>query len=262
MGFVRTAAETEAITTLLASPRFGPGCQVAVEFRTDPTAYAALLPPPLIPATVPVAIASVGRWHSNVVGPYAGGSLGLLARLGDIEAVFPVAMWMDSEPAVRFGTEVFGEPKKLAAAHLDRSGDIVTATLSRHEVDLVSIRARLDRNVTTGTHLRRTFNVRARIAADGRGLATDAELTLTDFTTRTTEHRTGTADLALTSGPQDPAGDLPVQEVLRATWQEHTMSATCRAVATIPAATYWPWHLGRLDDPRLLPRAPNAGDDR
>lgn len=261
MGFVRTAAETEAITARLTAPRFGPGRQVAVEFGTDSAAYAALLPPPLVPAAEQIAIASVGQWHSNVVGPYAGGSISLLARLDGIEAAFPVGMWMDSEPAVHFGREVFGEPKKLASTHLEQSNNTVTATLQRHGVDLVSISAQLDRDVAPGAHVRRTFNVRSRTAPDGRGLAGDAELTLTEFTATTSRHRTGTADLVLSSGPQDPAGELPVHEVLRATWQEHTMTATCRVVATIPADTYWPWHLARLDDPCLLEQAPATGDD-
>lgn len=262
MGFVRSATEADEITDVLAAPRFGPGSQVAVEFRTDPTVHAALLPPPLVPASDPVAVASVGHWQSNVVGAYSGGSISLLARLGDIEAAFPLGMWMDSEPAVAFGREVFGEPKKLATARLDRCGDTVTATLTRYGVDLVSLHAQLEEDAPTGTHLRRTFNVRSRTASDGRGLAGDAELTLTDFTTTTAVHRTGTGDLVLTSGPHDPAGELPVLEVLRATWQEHIMSATCHVVATIPAATFWPWHLGRLDDPRLLEQPPASGDDQ
>ena len=125
----------------------------------------------------------------------------------------------------------------------------------------MSVHARLNGEAPTGTQVRRTFNVRSRAACDGRGLAADAELTLTEFTTTITVHRTGTADLVLTSTPLDPAGELPVHEVLRATWQEHTMTATCRVVATVPAATFWPWHLGRIDDPRLLEQTTNSGKD-
>jgi acetoacetate decarboxylase len=237
----------------LAAPRFV-GEQLLVRFRTDPAVYRRLLPPPLEPGDEPVAVAAVGRWRSNCVGDYAGGSVALGAVHAGDPGGFAVGMWMDSEPAVAFGREVFGEPKKLGRSELTRDGNRVHGWIERHGVRLVSLRATLDADSESGPAetSRLAFNYRARTSADGRGLAGPAVLTRTTFATRLEARTTGTGTVTLRSGPHDPAGEIPVLEVLGAEYQVHDLRATCVPSDEVPAAEFLPFHLGRQDDWRSL----------
>lgn len=251
MGFVRNPAEIAAAERALAAPRFV-GEQLLVRFRTDPEVYRALLPPPLEPAPEPVVVAGVGRWRSSCVGDYAGGSIALAAlHAGDAGGV-AVGMWMDSEVAVAFGREVFGEPKKLGTSGLVREGSRAAGWIDRGGMRLVSIEAEPGEDTGPAETVRLAFNYRSRTAAGGVGLDGPAVLTRTTFETRLDARFTGTGSVALRSGPHDPAGEIPVLEVLGAEYQVHDLRATCVAADEVPAAVFLPYHLGRQDDWRLL----------
>ncbi|MEU7810872.1 acetoacetate decarboxylase family protein [Pseudonocardia sp. NPDC049154] len=243
--FLRTPSD------VLAAPRFV-GEQLLVRFRTDPQVYRRLLPPPLEPAEEPIALAAVGRWRSNCVGDYAGGSVALSAVHAGDAGGFAVGMWMDSEPAVHFGREVFGEPKKLGTSGLTREGTRAHGWIERGGVRLVSLHATLGEDQGASNIDRLAFNYRARTAADGRGLAGPAILTRTTFATRLEARFTGTGTVTLRSGPHDPAGEIPVLEVLGAEYQVHDLRANCVPSDEVPAAEFLLYHLGRQDDWRLL----------
>ncbi|MCE0761987.1 acetoacetate decarboxylase family protein [Pseudonocardia kujensis] len=223
-----------------------------MRFRTDPDVYCRLLPPPLEPAEEPLAVAAVGSWRSNCVGDYAGGSVALAAVHTGDPGGFAVGMWMDSEPAVLFGREVFGEPKKLGISELVREGAQVHGWIERSGVRLVSLRASLDAEAGPSETTRLAFNYRARTTADGRSLDGPAVLTRTTFATRLDTRSTGTGTVTLRSGPHDPVGEIPVLEVLGAEYQVHDLRATCVPAAEVPGSQFLPYHLGRQDDWRLL----------
>ncbi len=250
-GFVRTPAEVAASTRVLANPRFV-GEQLLVRFRTDPDVYRRLLPPPLEPDAEPVGIASVGRWRSNCVGDYAGGGIAIGAVHDGDRGGFAVGMWMDSEAAVAFGRDVFGEPKKLGTAGLVRDGARVDGWIDRAGVRLVTLQAVLDGDEGPSVTSRLAFNYRARTAAGGVGLDGPAVLTRTTFRTRLEARFRGTGSVLLRSGPHDPVGVLPVLELLGAEYQVHELAATCVPAAEVPAAEFLPYHLGRQYDWRLL----------
>ena len=56
----------------------------------------------------------IGRWQSNCVGDYCGGALYVAARHEGVEGDYVLAMYMDADPAIVFGRDLFGEPKKRA----------------------------------------------------------------------------------------------------------------------------------------------------
>jgi hypothetical protein len=74
VGFVKTPEEIEAIERVLSEPRFVSGERLTVEFLTDSEVVERLLPPPLEMAHTPSVYATVGRWRSNCLGDFAGGS--------------------------------------------------------------------------------------------------------------------------------------------------------------------------------------------
>ena len=129
MGFVKTAEEVKRIRAVLKQPRFVGSEMLSVDFLAEPESVRAVLPPGFEMAHEPLVTAMVGRWRSNCVGDYCGGAIYLQARYKGIEAPYVLCMFMDSDPAIMLGRDVFGEPKKRATSNLYRRG-ICMATLS------------------------------------------------------------------------------------------------------------------------------------
>jgi acetoacetate decarboxylase len=256
MGFVKTPEEIARIEAELSAPRFVSGQRLSIQFRTDPAVLAHLLPPPLRPAAEPIAVATVGRWQSNCVGEFSGGMVYLTARHEDVEGSYVLAMYMDSEPPITFGRELLGEPKKLAGAGLYRNGGHVTGWVERHGVRLIDLTADVDTDLGPAETQRSTFNVKARSAAGGLGLEEDAILTRTQYRTVVRTQLTGTGSVTLRSTVHDPLAELPVLGVVSAVYAEDDAAASCAPVATIDAATFLPYHLGREDDWLALNTAP------
>ena len=59
--------------------------------------------------------AMVGRWQSNCVGDFAGGTVYVAGSHEGVEGEYNLAQYMDGDAATIFGRDVFGEPKKIAA---------------------------------------------------------------------------------------------------------------------------------------------------
>ncbi|MBS1882221.1 MAG: acetoacetate decarboxylase family protein [Actinobacteria bacterium] len=248
MGFIRTADEIAELEALHSRPRFYDGERLNVEFTTTPEALARLLPPPLEPTDRPTAVVGIGRWRSDAVGPYSGGSIYLASRHGETKGLYALSMWMDTEPAVLYGREVFGEPKKFGVVTLDRRQDRVTATVVRHDTTIVEIHATLGEDRGPSQATGRAFNFRSRPAADGIGLAGDPELTEATFEASASAERIGAAELTLRGTAHDPLEELPIVSVGQASYTAVELIARCQAVATVPAEAFLPFHYGRGDD--------------
>jgi acetoacetate decarboxylase len=251
MSFVKTTAEIALIERALSAPRWS-GEHLSIQFLTDPGTVGRLLPPPLEPADAPVVTVSVGRWQSNCLGDFAGGALYLSARHEGVEGFYALVIYMDSEPPLTFGREVFGEAKKLARSGLFRDGSEVHGWVDRNGVRLFDLRADLHTDLGPATTERHTFNYKARTAASGVGLQEDAILTRTHFATTSRRREEGTATVALGATVHDPLDEIEVVEVQRAVYAQDHSAPTCEAVATVPAAAFLPYHHGRADDWLML----------
>jgi acetoacetate decarboxylase len=247
VGFVKTEAELERIQRLLSAPRWT-GEWLAVRFETEPETIRRLLPPPLEPAAEALATATIGRWQSNSLGDFAGGVLSFSARHDGVDGWYAQVMYMNAEPPVVFGREVYGEPKKLAQPGLLRDGDHAHAWIERHGCRLIELHAELGDDLGASTSERHTFNFKARTDVSGWGLEEDAILTRTAFAVHMRSERRGVGTVDLRSGPHDPLAEVPVLEVRSATLGEDESVPSCRAVATIDASTFLPYHYGRQDD--------------
>jgi acetoacetate decarboxylase len=157
-------------------------------------------------------------------------------------------MFMDTDSAVIFGRETFGEPKKLAEVGFTHGSRTVSASVRRHGVELISATADLGIDSGPASSTSYAFNVKSWTAADGEGLEVDAVLTQTRFETRLWTNQACEGSIALQSTTHDPLGDLVVRRVKRVNYFEGDHSTFARAVATIPAATFLPYAYGRNDD--------------
>lgn len=259
MGFVKTAEEIAQIERLIARPQFVSGERLAIAFLTTPETIRRLLPPPLKPTSEPLVVVGIGRWQSNGIGDYAGCSVNLAARHGTVEGGYALAMWMDTEPSVVFGRDVFGEPKKLGAVRLFRSGDRFRGHLERHDTRLVEIQADISEWTGASREERVAFNYRSRTAVDGAGLDGPAVLTRATFTTDVKRAGAGTGSIILRGTDHDPVDELEVVSIAWASFQEHDIAARCEAVDTVPADRFLPYHHGRTDNWLSLNTAGDRG---
>jgi acetoacetate decarboxylase len=262
VGFVKTPEEIAAIERALHEPHFVRGERFMVSFLTEPETYRRLLPPPLRPADQPLVVVGIGRWRSNCVGDYAGGSISLAARHNGVDGGFAVAMWMDSEASVSFGREVFGEPKKLAAANLFHSDDRAEAWIERMGVRLVHLQGDLGPELGRSRQDRIAFNIRSRAAVDGIGLDGPAVLTAATMRTEISSRRVGSGRIELRGTVHDPVDELQVVSVLGCEYQQQSIIASCAAIDTIPAAEFLPFHYGRTDNYAALDTEAAGGVSR
>ena len=248
MGFVRTPEELARFEEVLTNVEFVGGEMLAVSVLIDPAEAARLLPPPLVPAEQPRVSVVIGRWRSNCVGDFGGGAVYVAARHGDVEADYVLTMFMDDDIPLLFGRDIYGEPKKLARCGLYRQGRRVSGFIERGGTRIIEIDADLPGDGATGESVGRNFNVKAMLAADGRGLHGDPVLTLATFETTTTLHWTGSAQLALRGTAHDPLDEIKPVEMIGARYTEADMRADCRDLAVMDPVAYLPYALGRYDD--------------
>jgi acetoacetate decarboxylase len=248
VGFVKTPEEVARIEAAISAPRFGGAQMLSVEFLSDPELLAAILPPPLEPVAAPRMRAMVGRWGSSCVGDFAGGTVYVTCSHDGLEGEYNLAQYMDGDAPTIFGRDFFGEPKKMARAGLYRRGSTMRGTLERHGVALVTVEAELSRDNGPFEATRESYNVKSRPAADGHGLEEDAILTRAHYEISARVSLEGSGRIALAGTPHDPLDEIPVREVLRATYFEGDLAATVEVAARIPAAVFAPFHHGRNDD--------------
>lgn len=247
MPLVRTPEEIAAIEAVLANPRFVDARTLTVEFLTNEETVRRVLPPGLEPLDEPLVLATVGRWGSNCVGDFEGGAIYVAARFGKITGAYTLAMYMNTDAALIFGRDVFGEPKKLAMSGLERSGSRMRGWVERMGVRLIDIEGELANDLGPAEVERARFNVKAVPSADGHGLEDDAVLTVADFDIKLSTVVEGEGKVTLRGTVHDPLDEIEVLEVRRATYVEGDMDTRCRSLARIPAAQFVGHAYGRLD---------------
>ena len=248
MGRVKTPEEIARIEEVMTRPRFVNSEMLSVDFLTDPDVAAHVLPPPVEPADTPRVTAMIGRWQSNCVGDYCGGALYVAARHDGVEGDYVLAMYMDADPAIVFGRDLFGEPKKRAESQLYRAGSRFRAWVDRRGVRLIELEADLTDDLGPSEAEGVNFNFKARPAVSGSGLEEDAILTLATFRTTIHAARSGSGTVRLGSTIHDPLDELPVTSIVGARFMECDIAAQSRAVTTVPAEQFLPYHHGRHDD--------------
>jgi acetoacetate decarboxylase len=168
-------------------------------------------------------------------------------------------MYMDAEPAITYGREVLGEPKKLASSSLYRSGGAMHGFVERQGVRLMDLRAQLKDDLGPCWTSSAAFNVKATPAADGASCETDAVVTHVAFENNLIRRLAGEGRVVLESGPHDPCGDIPVRETRGATYLEGDFEGSGTSIGTIDRDAFFPYLLGRMDDFTLLDTAAEMG---
>ncbi len=218
MGFVKSSEEIARIEHALSFPRFVGGQMLSVEFTTDESVVAEVLPPPLEPGEAPNVRAMVGRWQSNCVGDFYGGSIYVAARHDGVDGEYVLAMYMDNDVPTIYGRDLFGEPKKIADSNLVRRGDAFRGYVDRGGVRIIELQAEMNQDTGGFDAEGHNFNFKARPAADGHGLEEDAILTRAKFEVHATASAEGAGSVVLRGTVHDPLDEIPVRSVIKATY--------------------------------------------
>ena len=247
MGFVKTREEIAAIEAAIANPSFSAAQALSVEFLVEPGFVESVLPPPLETVEEPRMRAMVGRWQSNCVGDFSGGAVYISVRHDGVDGDYNFFQYMDTDASIIYGRDVFGEPKKMARPRLYRRGQRFSASLERGGVRIVALEAEMERDLGPARSERSSFNFKSRPAANGHGLEEDAILTRADFVVEARVALEGSGRLRFAGTPDDPLDQIPVTEIVRATYLEGDMAAKCKKVASVPADVFLPHHHTRND---------------
>jgi acetoacetate decarboxylase len=248
MGFVKTPEEIARIEVPLRLPRFVNAQMLSVDVLVDPDWVAAVLPPPLEPTDEARVTVMVGRWQSNCVGDYDGGAIYVAARHGDVLADYVLAMWMNTDRALIYGRDLFGEPKKFGTSALHRGGDRLNGWVERNGTRLLEIDVELEQDAGPTQVSGANFNFKARPSATGVGLEEDAILTVATFENELTVNAQGRGAVKLQGTIHDPLDEIEIREVVRGAYVEGKLISQCHVAATVPADVFLPYAYGRMDD--------------
>jgi acetoacetate decarboxylase len=248
MGFVKTPEEIERIRHAVTAVEFNGGQYLGVDFESDPAFIKSVLPPGLEPQGNNVMSAMVCEFEGGSCGPFRGGAVYIAARHKDIAGQYTLLMYMDSDNALMFGRDLFGEPKKIATVNFGVDKTRASGSVERGGVRLIEIHAELDRPGSLDGTKGIDFNYKASLAPNGKGLASDAVLTVTTLHLQPTVHRIGTASLKLGGTVHDPLHEVPVGKILSARLIASDFHAESYAATTIPADIFLPYAYGRYPD--------------
>lgn len=252
MPFRRSDEDVEKILRRFREPRFGNAQILQVDFRTTEAAARAVLPPGFEPVDGLRCYARVGRWTSNCVGDFDGGSVCVETEFGGRQGYLVLAMYMNTATSIVFGRDLFGEPKRPAEAGIHRTRGGWFGTVRRHGVTLIDIELSDAESRGPAQTTGATFNVKSVLAADGSGLVGDALVTRAEFENDLWARHSGTGRVRLRDTPHDPLSEVTVAEVLGAAYVEGDSRATVSTVGSIAGADFLPYALARIDDPTEL----------
>ncbi|MFC7157571.1 acetoacetate decarboxylase family protein [Halomarina halobia] len=248
-GFVRSNAEVAAIRDRMAENRFVDTRSVSVRYLTRPDVVEEVLPPGLTPTDEPLVeaeVVEVGR--SNCVGSFAGGGLYVQAEHEGTVGFYCLWMPMSTDAAVRWGRDLFGEPKKRAAVRLDRDGDEVAGRVARHDEYLLDVDATMETRRDATPAPRTVFHYKYLPDATGRAFQFDPTLVRVDFESDLHRFETGPGSVTLGRTAHDPLGDVAVEETRGAAYIEADLASSQTVLKTVDPDVFAPYAFARGAD--------------
>ena len=219
-----------------------------VDYETDPELIAQVLPRPLEPGAEPVVHVNVGAIEMNGR-KFGAGNFTVRARHGARQGEYALTMPMGIEAAVVGGRETYGEPKKLAEIALERTGDEVRGTLTRHGITYLELRGRVSGpRQTPPPKETLDFYFKFLIAPDGKGFDSDPALVYCRRTYWIRSLEPVEGEVILRESPFDPVVDLPVRRVRSFSFVEHESQQIGEIVDRVPGEWIAPFAHQRYDN--------------
>lgn len=218
-------------------------------YLTDPDVIAAVLPPPIEPSTEPLVKVTVATVEIPNYPTFGAGSFSVRARHEGTEGFYALLMPMTTEQSVIGGRETFGEPKKLGAVELVRSGNRVTGTFARMGTEIARIEGQVERELEPPeTETRTDFYFKFLPSPDGKGFDSDPALVYCHRTEQTRRIEEVAGDVVLRESRFDPVADIPVREIRDIVLAERSSVQRGEIHGTVPGEWIRPYVHQRYDD--------------
>lgn len=221
-------------------------------YLTEPEALAAVLPPPLEAPAEPrvhVRVTDIeldlpgGHRHKEMVGYVA-----VDAVHKGTSGEYPLVIPIDLESALAISRERFGEPKKLAELTLERQGDHVEGTITRHGVTFVEMVGEVvERLPVPEPYPAVQFWFKFLPAVDGNGFDAGPFLVQVDQVRSPETLERVEGKLVLRDTPTAPVADLPVVRVVSLVYTTRRSSIAPRLVGPVDADAFLPFAAARYD---------------
>lgn len=248
--YVKTADEIAKIREINATPAFLEARSLAISFMTDPDVVREILPPPLRPAAEPAASVSVYRiGRSNCVGAFDGASINVACTYNGEPGLYCVTMPMSTDTAIVFGRELYAEPKKLADCRLDVDLPRVRGTVTRHGITYIELNGVFEDELAPVGRESVSKHYYFKYLPDAeKGLAFDPQLVCVTHRGVTHKAVRGNGQITFRESRHDPVVDIPVVEVLGASYSESETHTRAQVVATVRADDFLPYAFAKHDD--------------
>lgn len=193
---------------------------MTVYWRTDPTALAFLLPPPLQPRGDVVCVHIYRMNDTDWLGPYMEANVMFGAELGEHQGAYSPYLVLSSDVGVAHGREVHGQPKKLGNPQIEIRKDLIVGTVARNEIDVLTATMAYKQTPARPEELKPYFdfatNLNLKAIDHIDGTAAIRQITSRKLENVTIhEAWTGPASVELRSNAQLPVFRLPVLEPLQ-----------------------------------------------
>lgn len=200
---------------------------VSIKFETDPDAALDVLPEPLDLIEPACANLSVYWYPFSTFGPYHEAILRLYARHEGKPLTYIQQIFVDTEPPLLAGREVWGFPKKLAQIELARDRDMIVGKLERPAgVRLATIVMRPEQPVLQLGSNGPTTGLRIIPSADPATTRPAlAELVAADSQHSLREAWEGPASISFPDRSSlDPVDRFPVRRIVKAVYMEYDIT--------------------------------------
>src|SRR5947208_1930569 len=194
---------------------------LVITYETDPVLIRAGLPEPLQPIDQPIVKYEwIKMPDSSGFGSYTESGVVIPCRLNDEDVNFVSQMYLDDDPPIVAGREIWGFPKKYAHPKMEIVKDTLTGTLE-YAGQLVAMGTMGYKHEsmagngekTTATLSKTQINLKLIPGVDGRAeICQLVAINLTDITVKGSWM--GPARLHLVPHVNAPVADLPVRKVL------------------------------------------------
>jgi len=190
-------------------------------YRTDVEAVAALIPPPLEPASDIVAVHLYAMNDTEWLGVYNESAVQVDVRLPerDLRGAYSPYLFLDNDGAISAGRETYGQPKKYGRPTIDFRHDLIVGEVARNGITFVTVTTPYKQRRSSVEEAREIFdfvtNINYKVVPDAAGGVAIRQLTARSLDdVRVQECWRGPATVELRPHAQAPVHRLPVRETL------------------------------------------------
>ncbi len=215
---------------------------VYAAYLTDPAAIARILPPPLVPFSMPVVTVSICHINNpSFADDYYEAILGVYAVYKGQLGLYPVGLVLGgpgAEMAVQCGRDNASIPKKLGAEFVIRkTGDKVTASVTRRGTQLIDVSMKLGQyNSPVADAIYQApraggktmgggfyFHIDRLPDQEGSARFVNGGFLMNQCEYNYKDWQPGEAKITLASSVDDPWAELPVRTVIGGAWSDNSL---------------------------------------